>query len=620
MNLTIKDFRDMIGTHSAGYVEFARNNAGDVTGLKKVANHVTMTILNERESSVMRRLGGTNAHEMRHAFVDSLRKELGANLPGDVVRSILFSEDDVNSRPLSRREIRTVMDRVDAIKNGLVSGAHDAITAVAVSMGAAERLSNNEPSPLIACAKEGYVAIMTSLKDCFRPNYAPTDEHIFDSLLLGASKFRDVCDRYQGKLNNLQQVSVHTIIMRTIMDELPELREWAMNNDDQLNKVYGDITAKGDEWSDLPGADGSDPSPAGIANHKKLIAAGEARQIMATLTDIVHVERDIPPVAATIANEFANTVGATQDEVSRLVRRMLDAETLKGYPRNPKELVPQLRSLMTAFAEIRRREALLNSEVSSFENLVGQFANTPGKILALNFKIQNQQLNAFARKMHEDMANQFKSSLADRQNWAHISSLSMRESNPGKVRINGVVVPDHDDSEFTLEDGTVVNKESVKKINIMAATSHADALVKSLLRNIPDAKMRAFVSNVISMSKGPHGTFDTLFHGVDDGPAKSNMMTMLMSGTNVTQMPSDGCSYDIDIADEGTVTIKARTREGFAISATPNGGNLALEGEDPIQLRIPLVFQDYETTITITPNSFDADGVPQFTVTTRPVD
>ena len=42
--------------------------------------------------------------------------------------------------------------------------------------------------------------------------------------------------------------------------------------------------------------------------------------------------------------------------------------------------------------------------------------------------------------------------------------------------------------------------------------------------------------------------------------------------------------------------------------------------EDIVQLRIPLVSQKYETTITITPNSFNADGIPEFTVATKPVD
>ena len=124
MNLSINDFRSMIGEHSLGYVEFTKNNAGEVTGLKKVANHKTLRFLNEGETSIMRRLGGQSACDMRHAFVDALRNELGANLPGDVVRSLLFSGSEVNSRPLSRREIRAAIDQVDALKRTLGAAAH----------------------------------------------------------------------------------------------------------------------------------------------------------------------------------------------------------------------------------------------------------------------------------------------------------------------------------------------------------------------------------------------------------------------------------------------------------------------------------------------------------------
>ena len=339
MNLSINDFRSMIGEHSLGYVEFTRNNAGDVTGLKKVANHRTMKILNERESSIMRRLGGQNAYDMRHAFVEALRGELGANLPGDVVRSLLFSGSEVNSRPLSRREIRAAIDQVDAVKRNLVASAHEDVTRIAVQMGAAETLSNGEASPLIACAKEGYVAFMSSIKDCFRQGHDQPDDFVLETFKNCASKFRDVCDRYRPKLGGLQQQAAHMIIIRTLLEKVPELRDWAMNNREQLNRTYNTFTDLADQASDLPGAEGNDPSPEGVANMKKMIDLSEGRQIMSTLTDMIITESQISPIAGQIANEFAETVGATADEIAGLMKRMVDAETLKGNPRQPSDMI-----------------------------------------------------------------------------------------------------------------------------------------------------------------------------------------------------------------------------------------------------------------------------------------
>ena len=625
MNLSINDFRSMIGEHSLGYVEFNRNASGEVTGLKKVANHKTLKFLNESETSIAARLGGQNAHEIRHAFVEALRNELGANLPGDVVRSLLFSlsenESDVNSKPLSRREIRAAIDQVDAVKRNLVASAHEDVTRIAVQMGAAETLSNGEASPLIACAKEGYVAFMSSIKDCFRQGHDQPDEFVLETFKNCASKFRDVCDRYRPKLGGLQQQAAHMIIIRTLLEKVPELRDWAMNNREQLNRTYNTFTDLADEASDLPGAEGNDPSPEGVANMKKMIDLSEGRQIMSTLTDMIMTESQIAPIAGQIANEFAETVGATADEIAGLMKRMVDAETLKGNPRQASDMIPQLRSLMSGFAEIRSREAQLHRVPSTFARLVSLYADTPAKILALDFRIAEHRLNAFARTMKEDLVKGYKKSAAERSNWANISAVSMREANPGGVKINGVAVPDEDNDEFTLDDGTVVNNENVNKINNFTKAPHSGALVKSLVRNIPDKKMRGFVSTVISMSLGPHGTFDSLFHGTDEagpGHPASNMMTMLSSGTFVTQVSNES-TYEINIADDGTVTVTAHTNEGFAISGTTDGP-LALKGEDPIRLRIPLVSQKYETTITIKPNSFDAEGIPEFTVATKPVD
>ena len=621
MNLSINDFRSMIGEHSLGYVEFTKNNAGEVTGLKKVANHKTLRILNESETSIMRRLGGQSACDMRKAFVNALRNELGANLPGEVVRSLLFSDSEINARPLSRREIRAAIDQVDAVKRNLVASAHEDVTRIAVQMGAAETLSNGEASPLIACAKEGYVAFMSSIKDCFRPGHDQPDDYVFETFKNCASKFREICDRYQNKLKGLQQQSAQTIVLRTLFETVPELRDWAMNNREQLNRIYNQFTDARDVVSDLPGADGSDPSPAGLANYKKMLSVSAGREIMAVLSDLAITEGEISTEAEKLANEFAGTVGATKDEIAGLMKRIVNAESLKDYPRKPQEMTSQLRSLMSGFAEIRRREQQLHRVPSTFARLVSLYADTPAKILALDFRIAEHRLNAFARTMKEDLVKGYKKSAAERSNWANISAVSIREANPGGVKINGVVVPDEDNDEFTLDDGTVVNEENVNKINNFTKAQHSGALVKSLVRSIPDKNMRGFVSTVISMSLGPHGTFDSLFHGTDEagpGHPASNMMTMLSSGTFVTQMSNES-TYDIDIADDGTVTVKAKTIEGFAISSTTDGP-LALEGEDPIRLRIPLVSQKYETTITIKPNSFDAEGVPEFTVATKPVD
>ena len=618
MDLSINDFRSMIGEHSLGYVEFTRNGAGDVTGLKKVANHKTMTILNESKESVMRRLGGQSACEMRRAFVEALRNELGANLPGDVVRSLLFSDGEVNSKPLSRREIRAVIAEVDTVKQNLVTAAHEDVTRIAVEMGAAETLSNGEASPLIACAKEGYVAFVSSIKDCFRPNQAQPDDYVFETFKNCASKFREICDRYHNKLGVLQQRSAQTIILRTLFQKVPELRDWAMNNREQLDRIYNQFTDARDVVSDLPGADGSDPSPAGIANYKKMLCVSEGREIMAELSDIAITQGQIAEEAEKLANEFAGTVGATKDEIAGLMNKIVNAESLKEFPRKPQEMTSQLRSLMSGFAEIRRREQELHRVPSTFARLVSLYADTPAKILALDFRVANNRLRVLATTMKHDLVNAYKNSVQDRSNWANINAMSMREANPGMVRINGQPVPDEDGSEFTLDDGTVVNDDKTKEINKFTHTAHANALIKGLLRAFPDPKMRGFVSTIISMSRGPHGTFDMLFHGFDEGHATSNMKAMLTAGTFVTQMPND-CSYDIDIAENGTVTVKARTIEGFAISSTTDGP-LALEGENPIGLRVPLVTQKYETTIVITPNSFDADGVPEFKVTTTPVD
>ena len=333
MNLSINDFRSMIGEHSLGYVEFNRNASGEVTGLKKVANHKTLKFLNESETSIAARLGGQNAHEIRHAFVEALRNELGANLPGDVVRSLLFSlsenESDVNSKPLSRREIRAAIDQVDAVKRNLVASAHEDVTRIAVQMGAAETLSNGEASPLIACAKEGYVAFMSSIKDCFRPNHVQPDDYVFETFKNCASKFREICDRYQNKLKGLQQQSAQTIVLRTLFETVPELRDWTMNNREQLNRIYNQFTDARDVVSDLPGADGSDPSPAGLANYKKMLSVSAGREIMAVLSDLAITEGEISTEAEKLANEFAGTVGATKDEIAGLMKRIVNAESLK---------------------------------------------------------------------------------------------------------------------------------------------------------------------------------------------------------------------------------------------------------------------------------------------------
>ncbi len=626
MNIALNTFRDMIGTYSKGYVEFARNDQGEVTGLKKVANRRTFTLLNESEASVARRLGGANAYEMRHAFVESLRNELGADLPHDLVRSILVDDGNPNAKPLSRREIRQVFEKVDLLKERLLDGADGTIRALARDMGVPETGADGKLSPEVAFAREGYVAMHSVIADFFKPGFPMTEEGAEEAMLLAAKNFRDVGDRHPS-LDVLGQATVLRLAMHALLESCEAFRTWVEGDPQRARALIGRITDLMDEISDFPGADGTIKTQEGLENRKRVIVAGVARDALMMAIEQTEFFSGMHARAQAIAAEFEQALGATAEDVERLMKRMTLSAELICVVKHPDQVAGQVRSLMSGLAEIRRRLVAKGHPEYTFERLLDMYAGTTDKLRSLDFRLQDEKWNAANRGAKKYLVDSFKYNLGKNYfaNWAKIHATTVREYYPGMVTINGEAVPAAPGPAFTMADGTVVDEAKLGSISTGNKTQEAKAFVQKLVQAISDERMRAFVTQVLSMSDGVRGFFAEAFHQNGNksltGMESSNYMRMSETGVFVTQigMTPENTHNSVTVEEDGTVKVKIRFTEGFGVSHV-DGHSLALQGEDAVKLRVPLISQGYEATITVQPGSFDENLVPDFTVETKAVD
>ena len=117
MNLSISDFRSIVGEHSLGYVDVKTDKSGEAVGLTKISNHKTLKFLNISEAKVDRMLGGQKALDLRAAFADTIRATFGNQIAADrleeILGGLLNDGDQSNSKPLARREVRQIFSTLD---------------------------------------------------------------------------------------------------------------------------------------------------------------------------------------------------------------------------------------------------------------------------------------------------------------------------------------------------------------------------------------------------------------------------------------------------------------------------------------------------------------------------
>ena len=124
---SIQDFRNMVGQYSEGYLSMTNDASGHQT-LSKVASHRTLTFLNPNEKQVQAQLGGAAAQNIRQALAEALRGESQSILENPTVRKILYGNAEATSKsafsekPLSRREVRQVLEVLDLQKLFAKSG------------------------------------------------------------------------------------------------------------------------------------------------------------------------------------------------------------------------------------------------------------------------------------------------------------------------------------------------------------------------------------------------------------------------------------------------------------------------------------------------------------------
>ncbi|MCQ2390157.1 MAG: hypothetical protein MJ240_01935 [Kiritimatiellae bacterium] len=242
----------------------------------------------------------------------------------------------------------------------------------------------------------------------------------------------------------------------------------------------------------------------------------------------------------------------------------------------------------------------------------------------LFYKIDRSKLEQAKTELAAYLVNEFK--IAKAKGGAQlnpvtgVNALTLRELNDKPFSINGKLIPEVNPD--VLSEGVVVHGANANELNpnvwksgntgvTGAASDKAVGSHKALCKAIPDRRMREFVSDIISMTLGVKGFFESQIERNGTEGDTLNLFgngrtgTIPMSENNIIVVPIPGSvsgdSYAITTNDVGDVLVTAK----FSVGTQAMPRNEAV-GEIYSKT-------DFEVTIDLKP-VFNEQGIPQMNI------
>lgn len=162
MNLTLNDFRNVLGKVNDGNVVFAKNEQDEITGIKKV-NYGRVFLKEETKSGLIENV------QIREAFFYALSNSAEGKLASRELMNALrtrlgldSADENVVGKELTRREIKQILNFFDSANAGLVNGVDcvvDREIAALIDAGIYDGNAGDAARNLLDPAKESCMAL-----------------------------------------------------------------------------------------------------------------------------------------------------------------------------------------------------------------------------------------------------------------------------------------------------------------------------------------------------------------------------------------------------------------------------------------------------------------------------
>lgn len=271
------------------------------------------------------------------------------------------------------------------------------------------------------------------------------------------------------------------------------------------------------------------------------------------------------------------------------------------------------RQLQEFTVRLRERQIMRGQSPTDALELVKEFLKPEDLVSKglLDFAPKSELQSRMAAKVKNAMLNG-----KDALPQSGVSSLTLRETRPFQVKIDGAPVPEQPTRNEKLQfDGGAHQADEIlkpssdkdSKLNAGCDSPSAQALHETLIGTFPDNReVRQAVSYMLSMTNGFASAMDEDYSlkqfSVGEEPGSCGNVAYEMRP-----------EYEITTGQDKTV-LKIKNHEGYAFTSDMSK-KYTLPGEDR-GLTPPLVMisQAYETEVTIDNKSKDENGLPKFEI------